>query len=60
MDNILELCTAGVVVHLPLGGSISLPYLPWMPETVTRMTEDDLEAALRHIRLLRDKAMPKG
>lgn len=59
MAETIELCLAGQMVYLPTGTAASLPYLPWSPEAVASMTEEDREEALKFIRQLRDRVSGK-
>ena len=54
MSETIELCTAGLMVILPTGVSLSLPHFAWSPADVRDMTEDDREHALESLRAQRD------
>ena len=54
MLETLELCTAGRMVVLPGGVSVTLPFLPWSPDQVRDLPEEDREEILKEIREQRE------
>ena len=59
MEEIVELTLAGQMASGPMGGTISLPYLPWTPTEITNLAEEDRERVLEIIRNLRERVLQK-
>ena len=54
MHEIIELTLAGQMISTPLGATISLPYLPWGPDQILNLTEEDRAEVLEVVRRIRE------
>jgi hypothetical protein len=60
MMETVEICLAGQSFSTGLGGSVSIPYLPWGPDQIRNLTEDDRTEILKALREIRGQIISQA